>query len=64
RVQYTFCPEQAPAWESASNVLDQSAFNRPTSPRCAPEQPGDPEGPIYVLDMNGWQVGLMLAWDF
>ena len=62
-VTHRFCPQEAPNWEGASNILEIDALERPRDVDCV-----DPVinkyGFIYELDMDAWQLGLMLAYEF
>jgi hypothetical protein len=64
-VTHRFCPDDAPNWESASNILEIDALgpSRPWDLDCY-DAVNNPGAFIYELDMDAWQLGLMLAYEF
>ena len=64
-VTHRFCPDDAPNWESASNILEIDALgpSRPWDPECY-DLNTNPGAYVYELDMDAWQLGLMLAYEF
>jgi hypothetical protein len=59
-VEHRFCLD--PGWEDATNILLVEELARPVDLDCISQQNSD--GFAYLLDMSGWNLGLMLAYEF
>jgi hypothetical protein len=60
-VTHEFCEAEAPGWEDASNIpayqREELQISRPYPSKCNLE-------PGFALDLDAWQVGLLLAYEF
>jgi hypothetical protein len=65
-VSTQFCAGTAPNWEAATNLnptqLADVQRNRPFVLGCATAT--EDSGPFYEVDMEGFQFGLALAYEF
>jgi len=61
-VSTRFCDHEAPQWIEASNIIEQQQVERPVSLSCG-GLPSDPE-PYYEVSVDGFQIGLALAYEF
>ena len=59
-VTHWFCEQEAPNWVDASNIpayqLEELQVSRPYPSSCL-------FAPGFKLDLNSWQVGLLLAYE-